>query len=263
VFLRIVGLIGDSSDPDEMPDRVNVTGRGRLIPTIAAGAGDVAQGPDSLHEIRLIEPVDFEIIDGMLTYDAKPYVWLPVPTGEWMWRITFDQVRVGEQLRELRDFLFPLDPATPAQVADENYPGINLAQYGIGSWAPGTVNLTAEAIQQITIYLGRASNAAGDAANTESRIAVEHEHVHQDVQHIDQVAAQVAAALDQANVFSQDQVPPHLQESTLRATYVLKSEAGAGVFFDTDGVPYLDPGTLGGAPVDFDTDGVPYIRIGS
>ena len=171
VFLRIVGLIGDSDDPDEMPDRVNVSGRGRLVPTIATGAGDVAQGPDSLHEIRLIEPVPFEIIDGMLTYNAKPYVWLPVPTGEWMWRITFEQVRIGESLRELRDFTFPLDAATPAQIADEGYPGVNLAQYGIGAWEPGTVNLTAEAIQQITIYLGRASNAAGDAESSASAAA--------------------------------------------------------------------------------------------
>ena len=171
VFLRIVGLIGDSDDPDEMPDRVNVSGRGRLVPTIATGAGDVAQGPDSLHEIRLIEPVPFEIIDGMLTYNAKPYVWLPVPTGEWMWRITFEQVRIGESLRELRDFTFPLDAATPAQIADEGYPGVNLAQYGIGAWEPGTVNLTAEAIQQITIYLGRASNAAGDAEGSASAAA--------------------------------------------------------------------------------------------
>ena len=171
VFLRIVGLIGDSDDPDEMPDRVNVSGRGRLVPTIATGAGDVAQGPDSLHEIRLIEPVPFEIIDGMLTYNAKPYVWLPVPTGEWMWRITFEQIRIGESLRELRDFTFPLDAATPAQIADEGYPGVNLAQYGIGAWEPGTVNLTAEAIQQITIYLGRASNAAGDAEGSASAAA--------------------------------------------------------------------------------------------
>ena len=261
VFLRIVGLIGDSSDADEMPDRVNVTGRGRLIPTIALGAGDVAQGPDSLHEIRLIEPVDFEIIDGMLTYDGKPYVWLPVPSGEWMWRITFDNLVVGDQLRELNDFVFPLDPATPAQIADENYPGINLAQYGIASWAPGTVNLTAEAIQQITIYLGRAGNAARDAeqavqdtidagavakgemeataAAAEARIDVEHEHVHQDAAHVDQVAAQVAAALDQANVFAQDQVPPYLQKESLDTDYApatgavhLHEIAGSG---DDDG----------------------------
>jgi len=55
---------------------------------------------------------------------------------------------------------------------------------------------------------------------TEGRINSEHDHVHQDVQHIDQVAAQVAAALRQANVFAQDQVPPYLQQEVLEDTYV-------------------------------------------
>ena len=198
VFLRIVGLIGDSDDPGEMPDRVNVTGRGRLVPTIAAGTGDVAQGPDSLHEIRLIEPVPFEIIDGMLTYNAKPYVWLPVPTGEWMWRITFDHVRVGEQLRELRDFLFPLDAATPAQIADEGYPGVNLAQYGIGSWEPGTVNLTAEAISQITIYLGRASNAAISAEGHADRAEAAIGQIDEDADRAEAAALAATTAKNEA-----------------------------------------------------------------
>lgn len=261
VFLRIVGLIGDSGDPDEMPDRVNVTGSGRLIPTIAVGAADVAQGPDSLHEIRLIEPVPFDIVDGMLTYDAKPYVWLPVPTGEWMWRITFDQVRVGEHLRELRDFMFPLDAATEAQIADPGYPGVNLAQYGIGAWEPGTVNLTAQAISQITIYLGRASNAAGDAEQSraaaqqlvtdhtahtaqvtadlaqtistfETQLDATHDHIHLDVEHADTHAIAAGAASDIATTKASE-ASASAGVATTKASEAAQSRADALTFRNT------------------------------
>lgn len=174
VFLRVVALTGDGPDDDEMPDRVLVTGRGSFVPTMAAGTGDVTQGPDALQEIRLVEPIDFEIVNGMLTYGGEPFVWLPVPTGQWQWRATFEPLRFGEQIRTLDDFVFPLDAATEQQIADPSYPGINLALYGVSSWEPGTVNLTAEAIQQITIMLGRASNAAitaeGHADRAESTI---------------------------------------------------------------------------------------------
>ena len=61
--------------------------------------------------------------------------------------------------------------------------------------------------------------ARDEALASEARVGVEHEHVHQDSVHVDAVAANVAAALEQANVFAQDQVPPYLQQGVLNNTY--------------------------------------------
>lgn len=140
VYLRVAGLVGDTSgDEDDKPDRVLATGSGSFVPTLPESSGDVQRGPDGLEEVILPDSVPFTIVDGMVTQGGRPYVWLPVPSGPWMWQIEFNRVQIGSRNWVLESFSFPLTAASQAQEDDPAYVGINLAYYAVGSWSPGEV----------------------------------------------------------------------------------------------------------------------------
>lgn len=54
----------------------------------------------------------------------------------------------------------------------------------------------------------------------------EHDHIHSDVVHVDTALAAIQSALNQANTFAQDQVPPYLQQGVLNDTYGRRDSAG-------------------------------------
>lgn len=95
-----------------------------------------------------------------------------------------------------------------------------------GAWRPYFMREVIDTYTRATEAMESAEEDAAAAAAAEARVGIEHEHVHQDVQHVDQVAAQVSAALDRANVFAQDQVPPYLQQEALNDTYGTKADVG-------------------------------------
>lgn len=142
-------------------------------------------------------------------------------------------------------------PIVNGQVAAELAPGPAVLTVKVGSHAqdrfevviPDQVSITlADLIEtvfswepeQINKFITerKASEAAATAAGLSAAAAVaakdrailEHEHVHLDAAHVDAVAAQLPALLDQANVFAQDQVPPYLQDAELKRTYGTKAD---------------------------------------
>lgn len=172
VYLRVAGLVGDTtSDEDEMPDRVLATGSGLLSPSLPENSGDIAEGPDGLEEIVIPDQVPFTIVDGMLTHGDKPYVWLPVPSSRWMWRIEFSRVLIGGRSWQLGSFSFPLLPATQAQIDDPAYPGVNLAYYAIGSWSPGEVEALSRRMGDLEMAILATQRDAASA--TAARYAAE------------------------------------------------------------------------------------------
>ena len=128
VFLRIVGMVGDKpTDEDKFPDRVMSTGTWFLKPNIRDGAAENAYGPDGIAELELPNSISGEIVNGMLTYNGDPYVWLRVSEEGWNWQLSFPQLRVDGIAKKLDSFSFDLTPATNEQLADSAYAGINLA----------------------------------------------------------------------------------------------------------------------------------------
>lgn len=97
-------------------------------------------------------------------------------------------------------------------------------------WRPYFMEDVADTYRRAIEALARAEAALGDADTSvaavvaaEARVGIEHEHIHQDAAHVDAVAALVGELLEQANVFSQDQVPPYLQKSSLDREYARMS----------------------------------------
>lgn len=90
-------------------------------------------------------------------------------------------------------------------------------------WRPHVVSEVAQYLIEVRAEAERAVRAAEAAEAADARIAIEHEHIHQDVEHVDAVTAQVAALLETANVFAQDQVPPYLQDAELKRTYARRT----------------------------------------
>lgn len=172
VYLRVAGLVGDTSgDEDDKPDRVLATGSGSFVPTLPESSGDVQRGPDGLEEIMLPDSVPFTIVDGMVTQGGRPYVWLPVPSGSWMWQIEFNRVQIGSRNWVLKSFSFPLTAATQAQENDPAYVGINLAYYAVGAWSPGEVEALSRRMGDLeTAILATQRDAA---AATAARYAAE------------------------------------------------------------------------------------------
>lgn len=172
VYLRVAGLVGDTSGgEDDKPDRVLATGGGSFVPTLPESSGDVQCGPDGLEEIMLPDSVPFTIVDGMVTQGGRPYVWLPVPSGSWMWQIEFNRVQIGSRNWVLKSFSFPLTAATQAQENDPAYVGINLAYYAVGSWSPGEVEALSRRMGDLeTAILATQRDAA---AATVARYAAE------------------------------------------------------------------------------------------
>jgi hypothetical protein len=128
VFLRIVGMVGDKpTDEDKFPDRVMATGTWFLKPNLREGAAENAYGPDGIPELELPNSISGEIVNGMLTYNSDPFVWLRVSEEGWNWQLSFPQLRVDGIAKKLDSWSFDLEAATPEQMADEVYPGINLA----------------------------------------------------------------------------------------------------------------------------------------
>lgn len=128
VYLRIVGRVGDtSSDPDALPDRVTATGNIFLKPNVKDGWAEQTTADDGIDELMIPAPISCTIVDGWLTYDGNPFVWLVVGEENWNWNISFPQVRIAGIVRKLDAFNFDLEPATSEQLADEEYEGVNLA----------------------------------------------------------------------------------------------------------------------------------------
>ncbi|ADD80791.1 gp005 [Rhodococcus phage ReqiDocB7] len=128
IYLRITGTIGDTpEDADPFPDRVMATGSAFIKPNIRDGYAENAVGPDGIDELNLPSPITCTITDGMVTYNGEPFVWLLVSNEKWNWNISFPQLRINGVTKKLDSFNFDLEPATTAQKADPNYPGINLA----------------------------------------------------------------------------------------------------------------------------------------
>lgn len=128
VYLRIVGRVGDtSSDPDALPDRVTATGNIFLKPNVKDGWAEQTTADDGIDELMIPAPISCTIVDGWLTYDGNPFVWLVVGEENWNWNISFPQVRIAGIVRKLDAFNFDLEPATSEQIADEEYQGVNLA----------------------------------------------------------------------------------------------------------------------------------------
>lgn len=172
VYLRVAGLVGDTSgDEDDKPDRVLATGSGSFVPTLPESSGDVQRGPDGLEEIMLPDSVQFTIVDGMVTQGGRPYVWLPVPSGSWMWQIEFNRVQIGSRNWVLKSFSFPLTAATQAQENDPAYVGINLAYYAVGAWSPGEVEALSRRMGDLETAILATQREA--AAATAARYAAE------------------------------------------------------------------------------------------
>lgn len=128
IYLRVTGTIGDTPlDEDKFPDRVMATGTAFLKPNIRDGYAENAVGPDGIAELNLPAPIQCEIANGWLTFNGDPYVWLLVSRELWNWNISFPQLRVNGVSKKLDSFNFTLEPATPSQLADPLYKGINLA----------------------------------------------------------------------------------------------------------------------------------------
>ena len=128
VYLRIVGRVGDtSSDPDELPDRVTATGNIFLKPNVKDGWAEQVTADDGIDELMIPAPIACTIVDGWLTYDGNPFVWLVVGEENWNWNISFPQVRIAGIVRKLDAFNFDIEPATEEQIDDEDYEGVNLA----------------------------------------------------------------------------------------------------------------------------------------
>lgn len=172
VYLRVAGLVGDTTgDTDDKPDRVMATGSGSFVSTLPESSGDIRRGPDGLEEIVLSDSIPFTIVDGMISYGGQPYVWLPVPSGRWMWRIEFNRVQIGTRNWTLGSFSFPLAEATQAQADDPGYVGINLAYYAIGSWSPGEVEALSRRLGDLDVAILVTQRNA--AAATAAMIAAE------------------------------------------------------------------------------------------
>jgi len=128
VYLRITGRVGDtSSDPDKLPDRVMATGTAFLKPNIKEGWAEQTTADDGIDELMVPSPITCEIIDGWMTFNGDPYLWLVVGEENWNWNISFPQIRINNVLRKIDSFNFDLEPATEEQLGDENYQGVNLA----------------------------------------------------------------------------------------------------------------------------------------
>lgn len=128
VYLRVTGRVGDTpADSDKLPDRVMATGQIFLKPNIKEGWAEQTTGEDGIDELMVPAPINCTIEDGMMTYNGDPYVWLVVGEENWNWNISFPQVRIAGVLRKIDSFNFDLEPATEAQMDDEDYQGVNLA----------------------------------------------------------------------------------------------------------------------------------------
>lgn len=136
VYLRVVGMVGDKpDDEDKIPNRVMATGTWFMKPNLRDGTAENAIGPDGIAELELPTPVDGEIVDGWLTYNGDPYVWLRVSEEGWNWQISFPQLRIDGKPKKLDLWNFDVPAATPQEIEnghldpeDPNYyRGINLA----------------------------------------------------------------------------------------------------------------------------------------
>lgn len=146
VWLRVTGRIGDTTDDvDDYPDRVMATGRAFIKPNVDDTYREKVEGPDGYTEISLPSPVPVEIVNGLVTYLGKPFVWLDVPETGWNWNISFADIRIRGEARQMAAFNFDLEPATPTEIANaalpeadpDYYRGVNLADL-MQFTAPGT-----------------------------------------------------------------------------------------------------------------------------
>lgn len=128
VFLRITGRVGDTTaDTDKLPDRVMATGQIFLKPNIKDGWAEQSTADDGIDELMIPAPITCEIVNGMMTFNGDPYVWLIVGEENWNWNISFSQVRIAGAVRKIDAFNFDIEPATEEQLTDPMYQGVNLA----------------------------------------------------------------------------------------------------------------------------------------
>lgn len=247
VSLSIAAIVA-SALGEPVPDRVPLNGEAILRPRLAGGGVEVGRGADG-EEVQVPLPVSCQVLDGVLTQGSLPHVTLLVPTDAWYWQISFSDFAVGDVPILIEPFAFPVVEATASNLANDEFTGVNIAQFAASGWHSGTVppagsRMVAEMSELLVDARAFATQSEIRVNQTEGRINSEHEHVHQDAAHIDQVAAQVAAALDQANVFSQDQVPPYLQDEELKRTYQAKGTTAQRPTSPPVGMSYFDT-TLG------------------
>lgn len=247
VNLSIAAIVA-SALGEPVPDRVPLNGEAVLRPRLAGGGVEVGRGADG-EEVQVPLPVSCQVLDGVLTQGSLPHVTLLVPTDAWYWQISFSDFAVGDTPILIEPFAFPVVEATASNLANDEFAGVNIAQFAASGWHSGTVppagsKMVAEMNELLVDARAFATQSEIRVNQTEGRINSEHEHVHQDAAHIDQVAAQVAAALDQANVFAQDQVPPYLQDEELKRTYQAKGTTAQRPTSPPVGMSYFDT-TLG------------------
>ena len=136
VYLRVVGMVGDKpDDEDKIPNRVMATGTWFMKPNLRDGTAENSIGPDGIAELELPNPIDGEIVDGWLTYNGDPYVWIRVSEEGWNWQISFPQLRIDGKPKKLDLWNFDVPAATPQEIerghlepSDPNYyRGVNLA----------------------------------------------------------------------------------------------------------------------------------------
>lgn len=143
INLAVSAILPDAEDPDALPERVPLDGSAMCVPRIDPGFGNVGLDPEEDQEVQLPLPVPCEIVDGVLSHGGRPHVTLLVPTGGWEWEIIFDLLSVDERPLVLEPFRFPVIEHTAAELADDNFAGVNIAQFAAEQYrnaTPGAVS---------------------------------------------------------------------------------------------------------------------------
>lgn len=99
VTISLWALVGDTSDPDDEPDRVPMTGSILFEPTIQQGVL-VRHNNAGTIELLAIVPVEVQLsIDGQIHYEGNPWVKLAAPTLDdtnienLEWKATFKNIQ--------------------------------------------------------------------------------------------------------------------------------------------------------------------------
>lgn len=132
VYLRVSGLRGDAPGTSLFPERALPSGHTvTLTPDFDPSGAYRFTAPDGKVELTTPVPIECKIIDGQLTHRGQPFVWIPVAEASlpaWTWTLRWgSDLHFGAASKRLRDFSFRVDAATPEQIADNTYAGVNLA----------------------------------------------------------------------------------------------------------------------------------------
>lgn len=257
-YASVADVVGDSdNDPQLAPLTADV------VFTPAIDRGLVEAAVSSNVAIGLVAaPIPARIVNGVLvdnlgSTDVTLHTFIERPlryVAEFS-NVTYSSIPLPGGIKTFK-FGLPADPARTnlvdvhptTKASDESSPSLALWYTRRAEQAAENADVSASAAEEARTGAEDARTGAETAKGlseaAETRIDIEHEHVHQDVQHVDAIVPQVQALLGQANVFSQDQVPPYLQRASLDASYARATWAdvrtygakGDGVTDDTEAI---------------------------